>query len=177
MRNLPVILFVCAAASALFVSCDKWWGGGDKPPVDNVVVVPKLILSIPDWAMGKGLTNFPMPMDSLRQLHKYDSTLHQLLSDTTLFNNFTYTKKFNPCCPCTSSGTTCCACPRGVVMASPSFMNVSVKTVDANNVQTPVVATPLGGVDQFVVPDTYEGFTLVIDGKSIPGPITFTIEQ
>ena len=140
-----------------------------------------LVLSIPDWALGKMLTDsLQQPnqnADSLKALRNFDNTLYKaLLSDTTV--RYVYTRKFNPCCPCSAGGTTCCQCPRTVIFAAPSSMSASV-TIDGAPM-TSLTKTPSGEVDFFTIPTDHledAGLTLSIDGKGIVVPLQFSLDN
>ncbi|SRR5258706_94382 len=133
-----------------------------------------LILSIPDWALGKILKDSSslacQHPDSLKVLRLFDDALHQALVPNKTIGKYQLTRKINPCCPCGSGGSTCCQCDTQTVLASPSTMEASVKYNSA-----PLARTTTEGLDLFVLPSG--ATTLVIDGIGISSPLTLNMNN
>lgn len=136
----------------------------------------RLILSIPDWALGVMLnnsTNSQVVLDSLKVLRNFDTELDTALLPGVI-GKYTLTKKINPCCPCAAGGTTCCNCQKSMTFASPTSMDASV-TVDA----TPSIrleAEKHGRISLFTVPPN-AGDTLTVTGRGIIAPLKFVFQH
>jgi hypothetical protein len=133
-----------------------------------------LILSIPDWALGKLLTDSSQlacqHANDLHTLRGFDNALFVSLLENKKIGKHRFARKINPCCPCTSTQSSCCQCQGNMVFASPSTMQAKV-TADSS----PITPTTTEGVDLFVVPVGTQ--SLAVTGNALSSPMTFNMNQ
>jgi hypothetical protein len=105
---------------------------------------------------------------SLKKLWKYDEQLY-LTSNSS--KKFIVTKEINPCCPCSSTVSECCACLIETDFAAVSDMQASA-TLDGADMKTTSTIT---GVDLFSIPSGTTGkHSLKISGASF-SPVTYSV--
>jgi len=166
------VIFYASLCSLLAIGCTS--KTEKRTPFEKNLDSVKLIVSIPDWALGVTLNStanssncLPL-LDSLKKLRTF-----QVFLDTTLLKKakgtYVLSRKINPCCPCTTDGNDCCPCQGGIILASPSSMQVTISFQNAAVTPT----TPIAGIDYFNVPNAVQGSTLVIQGRGIPAPLNF----
>jgi len=177
-EKIARIIYIC---SSLIVSCAPTtipYGsniveGKDQKKIESI----KVILSIPDWALGKYLTDEkPLPcshLENLKALRGFDNVLYKTLLEKHPLGKYILTKKYNPCCPCSGSGSSCCRCLQSMVFASPSLMQTSVKNAKDGSDLTKDTQQ---GMDFFTIPQNAPADSLIIDGKGIGAPLKFVMD-
>ncbi len=135
-----------------------------------------LILSIPNWVSGEKLRRTSSMLSdttkalkiNLSTLWRYDSALYEALLANDSIGRFIYTRKYNPCCPCTESGKSCCSCPRYLTLAAPK----SMQTTATNQSGTALASSTVDGVVLYY--STESDTTVTITGNGIQGSATMT---
>lgn len=171
------LIWAVALVAILAVGCKK-----DQPvtrmKIGGAQPGAVLILSIPDWALGKYLTDSLLQASqnpaNLKALRNFDNDMYKvLLADSNVV--YVYTKKFNPCCPCSATKSSCCLCTLNTTFAAPRAMNASVK-MNGTNLDSQSKQTDGGEVVFFNVPPNtpIQGLTLTIEGTGIIAPLEFS---
>lgn len=164
-------LLLIGIVAMLILSCNN----PNKLATPEEQSTGRLILSIPDWALGvmlNGSTNGQAVLDSLKVLRNFDTELDTALLPGPI-GKYTLTKKINPCCPCSAGGTSCCNCQKSMTFASPTSMNASVTVgTDTNS----LMAEKHGRISLFTIPPN-AGDTLTITGRGIITPLKFVFQH
>lgn len=135
-----------------------------------------LILPIPDYAIGMVLSNTKdcdsTLLGNLKQLREYDNDLHKALhgSKNKSLQDFTITKKINPCCPCAPGMRGCCQCPMNLTLAAPTTMNVSITKDDGSA----LAKSTLDGVDLFTLTADDPTTKVTVSGNGISQQLDFS---
>jgi len=110
-------------------------------------------------------------------MRNFDNELYKALLSNSSIGKYAFTRKFNPCCPCSLGGTTCCNCQKSMTFASPSSMGVTVEMESSISGRSESIQRDSkDGVDLFTIPASAEDDpTLVFHITGIDTPIKFRL--
>jgi hypothetical protein len=173
------LIFFSSICSLLIIGCNSNTGSKNQQALLAQDTTVKVILSIPDWALGVMLNNSSNAnacqqlLDSLKKLRVFHVNLDTALLTNDSIGKYVLTRKINPCCPCVPGANYCCPCqPPSLLFASPSSMKASVSV--QSNMLLSTKQPSKEGIDFFRAPNSVKaGDTLVIKGRGIAIPLKF----
>jgi hypothetical protein len=137
-------------------------------PVDTTRTVISLAQLVLDTLIDSPTLLDETRSGNLKKLWKYDEQLYLKSSST---KKFIVTKEINPCCPCSSTISECCACLIETDFAAVSDMQARA-TLDGIDMKTTSTIT---GVDLFTIPSGTTGkHSLKISGASFSA-VTYSV--